>query len=286
MKQINQTAGGGDNANGLQPQTDKQPSADIYRPRLLPATITTTALALIGGVGVWFFMWASAVFTDTAAAINFVTQSALSLFVLLAVVAQGCIYWSQRGLMKRQWDAMQGQLEAMKDGLAETHRLVEQNERAVEAAEQSIEIAQQNMVYAQRAYVLLSDPKVEFRQETYIVAQLDIMNFGNTPASNVAIVAYFKLLDSEPESLKEGTFEWTEGGIIIAPHASHSYILDLTISQEERRSFNMRERNLYAWGVIRYKDIFGKIRHSHFRVVMILGLGARMNPCTTGNEAD
>jgi hypothetical protein len=71
------------------------------------ATLGLVAVAGGGFYGIWR---TSGAFADSGIAVNFVVVNTLSLLVFLAIVAQACIYWSQRGLMKKQWEAMQNTL--------------------------------------------------------------------------------------------------------------------------------------------------------------------------------
>ena len=64
----------------------------INRPREWPAVLTVGALVTAASGGVGAIVWASAAFTDIAVATNFIVVNILSLFVLLAIVAQACIY--------------------------------------------------------------------------------------------------------------------------------------------------------------------------------------------------
>jgi hypothetical protein len=280
VKQINQTTSEDGNANNLQHQTDKKPPLPtLYQPRLWPAIITTAALVFVGGGGVGVLMWASAVFTDTAAAVSFVAQNVLSLFVLLAVVVQGCIYWSQRGLMKRQW-------EAMDDSLEETRNIVRQNERTVTAVETQAERMGSQVSIMQGQLNAMQETLGEMRISRELenrawigVSELEIMdakndkkavdiiatfvNSGNSPA--VVTIDYFLQTreESPPDDIDVEPLKEKDKGSRIAffPHTErkvelHRFNGGLPLSPNPKNSAH----TLYIWGILTYEDIFG---HKH-----------------------
>jgi hypothetical protein len=189
----------------------------------------------------------------------------------------------------KQWKAIDKQathageqVGKMDESLTETRKLVIQNERAVKAAEDGVEIGQ-------RAYVLIPSAKPEFNSDRHIMVEFEIKNYGNTPANYVQVSYRLEVLESDPESLNETIIDWeSPRSSIIAPHSPHPvpYRIQLNISPEQRRAYNVKEFRLYFWGIIRYRDIFGKVHHTRFRRVHFPGQGAQFGDCKGGNEAD
>jgi hypothetical protein len=189
----------------------------------------------------------------------------------------------------KQWKAIDKQatytgeqVGKMDESLTETRTLVAQNERAVKAAEDGVEIGQ-------RAYVLISSAKPEFNSDRHIMVEFEIKNYGNTPANYVRVSFRLEVLESEPENLNETIIDWeSPRSSIIAPHSPHPvpYRIQLNISPEQRHAYNVKELRLYFWGIIRYRDIFGKVHHTRFRRVHLPGQGAQFGDCKGGNEAD
>jgi hypothetical protein len=189
---------------------------------------------------------------------------------------------SQLGQTIIQSKAVVSQAESMNASLVQTRELVAQNERAVKAAEDGVEIGQ-------RAYVLISSAKPEFGSERHVMVEFEVTNYGNTPANHVRVSYRLEVLESEPESLNETTIDWENPrSSIIAPHSPHPvpYRIQLNMSHEQRRAYNMKELRLYFWGVVRYRDIFGQVHHTRFRRIHFPGQGAQFGDCKGGNEAD
>jgi len=275
-------------------------SAPIHRPRswLLPVAVTG-GVAAIGGAGFWWLLWASQAFDRASDAVTFVTGGSLTLAILLVAVVQACVYWSQRGVMRKQWDAMErsvgrtdriiekmgGQLKAMEDSLTETRKMVNQNERAVKAAEDSVEVAQNHMIHAQRAYVMFQSASVEFLSDTRLAVAFAIKNFGNTPALNFRPFTRVELRTTGPE-INEEDVEWEGPGGIIPPHYPVETERNLTITLAERKQMGAGQPlRLHIWGMIKYDDIFGKEHLTKFSAVHNVGKGPRFGSCETGNEA-
>jgi hypothetical protein len=96
---------------------------------------------------------------------NFIAQNGLSLFVLIAVVAQALIYFSQRNLMGKQWEEMRNQSTQMRKSL----------------------------MLANRAS--LSVHSVELNKEERVVL-VTIGNTGNMPAQRISL--FLKLVSFGP----------------------------------------------------------------------------------------
>ena len=231
--------------------------------------------------------------------VKFFTGNALSLLLLVVIVAQAIIY-------RRQWAVMEKQSQAMQESLVEMRKLYavgeyqgkvaalgvrvsERNAIAAEAsanaAGQAVEITRENMIYAQRAYVMFESATVEYRDDTHLAVGFSIKNFGNTPALNFRPFTRIELRTTEPEINEEGV-EWEGPGGIIPPHYSRQTIRNLTITLDERKQMGPgKPLRLHLWGMVKYNDIFGKEHLTKFCTVHNIGTGPRFGECETGNEA-
>lgn len=204
---------------------------------------------------------------------KFLTASVFSFFALVAIAYQAFIY-------NKQWYAMHESIE-------ETRKMVEQNERSVNAAERSAKAAEDSVTIAHRAYVLLAIARPQYHSDDLVEVTYEVINFGNTPATNLQIVSCAKLRGSEPERLNHESISWTVNeGTVIAPHYPLNRREEVIMSALERGLLNEKNLQVYLWGLIRYKDVFGNTHHTQFRLVHYPGLGDRFGFCTGGNEAD
>ncbi|HEY5838412.1 MAG TPA: hypothetical protein VIT19_05195 [Pyrinomonadaceae bacterium] len=225
-------------------------------------------IVIVGFVLFALLLWLSRAFVATTEKYTFLVLGGANTLIFLAILVQALIY-------RRQWDAMQA-------SLYENRKLVAQNERAVKAAEDSVEIGH-------RAYVLVSSAKPDFSSEQSFIVEFELTNYGNTPANYVRVSHRLELLKEEPKNLKNSSIDWnTPRSSIIAPHSSHPvpYRIKLDISREQYQAFHSKALRLYFWGSIRYRDIFGKIHYSRFRLVHFPGQGPKFGDCQGGNEAD
>jgi hypothetical protein len=124
---MKETDTGNQNASALQREKHQQ-AARVPKWRVWPTVAVILTLLAAAGGGIWTILWFSAAFTDTVVAVNFIVVNILSLFVLLAIIAQACIYLGQRGVMRKQWTAMLS-------GLERTDEMIEHMEGQLAAAE-------------------------------------------------------------------------------------------------------------------------------------------------------
>src|ERR1700704_4008475 len=105
-QQIEQASGGKDKAKSGhgKPEPD---SLQVYRPHRWLAVAVTGGLAVAGASGFAWLYWASLAFSDAIDGLKFLTEGSIALGLLLVAVVQACVYWSQRGLMAAQWNAME-----------------------------------------------------------------------------------------------------------------------------------------------------------------------------------
>ena len=219
----------------------------------------------------------------------------LNTLLFVGILIQAGIYWKQLekmrstlGEIRKQGKTLRNQAigtlsqaRFTREALIETRRLVAQNERAVKAAEDSVEIAQ-------RAYVMVDSASAEYYSDTLVTIYCQLMNFGNTPAKTVYVISRTEFRELEPAGWSKEGVDWTENsGMIIAPHSAlDRKAVHLQISAEQLGLLSERKLKLYLWGLIRYKDIFGQTRYTHFRLVHHPEQGERFSYCEDGNEAD
>jgi hypothetical protein len=243
MSEMKDTDTSAKNAEALyrkEGEPESTPAPTIKR-RRWPIVLTTgTFLAVAGGgIGaIWFF---SAAFADITARATFVVGSAINLFIFLAIVAQACIYWAQRGIMNRQWEAMQ-------EGLAETRKA---------------------MRYSQSAYITVKAiDATKFIVGENIEVAVIFTNNGNTPAYNVDTYSRGGARE-EPfsfarDEIKTGFQHGIHSKGILAPDDVMTQVfgtdIPLTISNLAR----LKRKPYHAWGVIFYQDIFKRDRWTQF----------------------
>lgn len=162
------------------------------------------------------------------------------------------------------------QWKAMRDGLRETRR--------------SIEIAQDSMVYAQRAYITITKGEIVGTPNDPLF-QLKIENSGNTPAYDIQVARMVEVKDSAP-AIEANWTTWSKCGLI-APKGFVHLLVPTTdaMTEEQGRLLEAGNLQLYCWGEVRYRDIFGKTRFTKFCFSGRPVVG-HFGPCTSGNEAD
>lgn len=195
--------------------------------------------------------------------VKFFTVNALSVLVFAVILVQTYIY-------RRQWEAMQKQLTARNDqtvsmgeSLAETRNMAEQNRRAIKATERGVEVAQQNMIYAQRAYITITDGEI-IRPIRDLLFKMTIRNSGNTPAYDVQVARKVDI----PEILPDPNTDWQTWSRVglIAPHGEIEMFAPAlnNVTNQQEQLIAMGRLKTYCWGMICYRDIFGKTRYTKF----------------------
>jgi hypothetical protein len=157
-----------DGEHGLQPK-EKVESPVVYAPRTWPAVVTTVGLIAVAGGGVAALLHFSKAILDVAAAYNFIAQSGLSWLIFLAVVAQAIIYFSQRNLMARQWQAMLD---------------------ALEQTRQQTQIARVSLSISSQAYVCVHSIKLDLDKERIFI---EVENLGRVPAHSIEVGVWLRL---------------------------------------------------------------------------------------------
>jgi len=239
-------------------------SLDVRASRKWPAIVATTSLLSAAIGGIWIIVWSGAAIVDVALRLGFVATSVLNLFILIAIVAQACIYWSQRNTMSRQLNEMRRQLDAMNaqsrimsESLALTRKLTEQNEIFGRVST--------------RAYVFLDTATIEapINSGKYPLARIVFKNSGKSPAfaHRVRIEQAF-LTGDTLEKAKKGVMPTMRPlnkrglGIIGADHFVTLHLdRDSWKSEEDERLAMEGKSIFFLWGVAVYSDIYG-VEHS------------------------
>jgi hypothetical protein len=149
----------------------------VYRPSVWRFIAVSAIVAGFGAGGIWFLIWASVVFVDATSQITFIVGSAINLLIFLSIVAQACIYWGQRNIMKEQW-------EAMRSALIQNSKMITQNERAMKAAEASALTAERAFHSSERPHFGITKIKMHFAANDHPLIDIEFMNGGKTPAWN------------------------------------------------------------------------------------------------------
>jgi hypothetical protein len=241
--QVTQTGSGNHKTEKGHPNADPQ-SLQVYQPRgwLLPLAVTGGVVG-IGGAGFWWLLWASRAFDSVTDALTFLTGGTFTLALLLVALVQACVYWSQRGIMRQQWQAMQ-------EGLAETRKA---------------------MRYGQSAYITVQGIEItQFVVGQPIEVTVIFTNSGITPAYDVNFYSRggprsdpftFSASDIVNDAFQHGVF--SQG--ILAPHGGTTkQIFGSRFPLDEQGIELIRTKPYHAWGVVFYQDIFKRDRWTQF----------------------
>src|SRR5215212_4510255 len=228
-----QEDGSDDDKNALQRKEYVDP-AIVHTPRTWPvAAASAVGFAAVGGGGIAALIHFSKAIGDVAAAYNFIAQNGLSLFIFLAVIAQALIYFSQRNLMHRQWEAMQGQLGIMRK-------------------------AQESLAIGERAYLVVEDIAfVEKGERPQIV--LTLFNGGRTPAFKVNSETEASIgPPRKPPNGKLKSFGHPHGEKAIVPANTKKLMVgnfpNFTVTPSEWQTVDAKTAEFYVRGVVYYVD--------------------------------
>lgn len=128
--------------------------------------------------------------------------------------------------------------------------------------------------------------------ETELFASYDIgfKNFGATPAHNVRAAVDSELRDhGDTTAFRKLVPDITFGSVFPSEGRDIFGVEDRAFTTDEWNSIRSGSTILYVFGVIIYEDCFGKIRHTHFRVMTNrsdeAGVRWVLLTCPDGNEA-
>ncbi|MDX6532008.1 MAG: hypothetical protein QOH41_4298 [Blastocatellia bacterium] len=175
-QQIEQTTSSNDKAESGHSKT-KPDSLQVYRPRLWRGVLVTSVLAVAGIGGFAWLYWASLAFSDVIDGLKFLTEGSIALALLIVAAVQASVYWSQRGIMRGQWEAM---IDALKQ------------------ATRQADIAGDALLINNRASVGVHS--IEFNRNSKIVF-VRIENIGHVPAKEIEL--FIHIIASMPVEIVE-----------------------------------------------------------------------------------
>jgi len=170
-------------------------------------------------------------------------------------------------------------------GIAEI--AVRVSERNAKAAERGIELAQENTICVQRASVVLRGGSVQLDQGEQAGFGLIFVNAGNTPANEVEVSSKAEVRARTDIPVPNIDCCVWLGGSTLGPRETLSNYAETAepVSYEQIALMDdVGTLGLFAWGVVRYKDLFGKTRYTRFCVAWSPGT-PNFGPCMVGNEA-
>jgi len=200
--------------------------------------ICIIALTIIGGL-----ICAGYYFTITTERIKFWTESFLSAAVLAAIIVQAYVYFRQRDVMERQWQAMQ-------DALAQ--------------AKEQTRIAGDSLVIGTRSYVGLHSIDLNKDSKTIFIK---IENIGRVPSDSINVfVDMLTNMPKERVTENETVRPWCRvehrsnfGGMQLFP-GTLQFIIPIrlrALSDEEIDLIVQGPGSLIIRGTIDYTDGFG-----------------------------
>jgi hypothetical protein len=260
------------NTTALQRQPKKEFALDVKSPRIWPAFVFAALLLVGAGGGVAGIVLASTLFTGAAAIATFITGSIVGLFTLLAIAAQVFVYWEQRNLMARQWNAMLG-------GIDRTDRIIEKMQAQLhQMQEQSTDVRRQIELskLSESAYLSVADLEIPLPLHGYNLAvNGKIYNRGKTPAFRFQRLIQIATGKGEPP-VGWGRFEWNFNpeeceDIMLAAGDCVNFTTTLPLKPETLAQLNENEQTIVIDGQCRYLDHSGDLLIYRFGLTVDLG---------------
>ena len=206
----------------------------------------------------------------------------VNVLLLIVIVIQVYVY-------AKQWESMNDALEEtrLQTGIAQVTAIAA--EASAKAAEQGTRIAQESAINAQRAYVMVRKATVDLRENESGKFLIEILNAGNTPARAIEVFAMAEARDAIPPIQvvdKVDSADWREAGVLPPRECMIRTVeTSMPISPKQMKRMYDKELDFFAWGVIRYKDIFKETRYTWFCFVREYST-IKAGPCAVGNEVD
>lgn len=250
-KQVVKTGEGSESAAALPSEPNNNATLESYRLRKLPVVFAGISLAVIAVGGLWGIVWFAQVFTDSKTWVSFVIGASLNLFLLVAVIAQACIYWAQRNLMRQQWNAMQ---------------------QALAEARQQTKIAGDSLVISQQAYVGIHSVRADLQADKAIT--ITIENIGKAPAKDIRlVVTVVRLLAKEAGSReKSWQMDWKTTQLFPGNLKLGVWLeLGDWLTDHELLLVTKADAFLHIEGRISYSDGFGHKEPTRFVVTYVKG---------------
>lgn len=166
---------------------------------------------------------------------------------------------------------------------------------------ESVALAKDTAERQLRAYVCIASGLVKFRHPGIPEAQVDFANYGQTPAYDVHSWIHMWIeshplrivLPEPPRGFEMSTAVLPPGG------QPHSLAIDKKppVQEDARGLLCTSQGTIYIYGMIRYRDAFGKERTTRYRLICGGSQGgksetasdgtvtARLQPDIEGNEA-
>lgn len=148
-----------------------------------------------------------------------------------------------------------------------------------QAGERQIDLTRASAEMQLRAYVSLETQIAPSITKYGLEATLNVINYGQTPASDVQTWSMLQVVAAEFSGFTEA-IRWTQPEFINAPEIIHGdkhaifprsseYLHKHAIALTDRESANLKDGNFarfYFWGEVRYRDAFNQPRRSRFRM--------------------
>lgn len=161
--------------------------------------------------------------------------------------------------------------------------LVEAQE-ATKAAQTAVVITDKTAQHQLRAYMAVQSTELTLN-DLKAEARIGIKNCGQTPAMQTRFWSLMKLCLPNECEFRDGVFSW---GISAGPASLHFLSSELNLSSQQVNALKDGQMFVHLWGAVEYCDIFGNLRHTHFRCVSTRELNGtyRFTPCKVGNDSD
>jgi hypothetical protein len=212
---------------------------------------------------------------------------ALAALTLLVIAGQLIVYWKQKGVMQR--------------ALGETKRTVDTMEKNAEKqlrAHVFVEFSYINNVADPLPHFLNvpnPNPAGRIFPNDGPMVYLQIKNFGQTPAYDVihwATIHFdaLPLAGPLPQRVRFPQIELSKNMIGPSSGLSKNVSLVAPLAAQQIADLRARTAAIYVYGIIVYKDAFGKRRRTRYRMMHIeaagrIGISTMMTGCGQGNDA-
>jgi hypothetical protein len=148
--------------------------------------------------------------------------------------------------------------------------------KTAEAAVQSAKAATQDLEITNRAYLYLSEVRIQFSESGNVDEDITtypfeivypIYNGGQTPALYIGSFARTTVKETAPIQISESAIALDRPQSAVVPPRSQEPIRPRYPSWIDKRELDdiiAGKRRLFFYGVLTYTDIFGKDRHTGF----------------------
>lgn len=161
---------------------------------------------------------------------------------------------------------MEQQAEDGRDALADTMLTTQSTLNAIE---RQVDLMEDTRKQQLRAYLCISQARLNFSKDGQIKAQIHVKNTGQTPAYKVRVRGQ-QIIHEHPLSapLDQESSELLQSDGIMPPGGEHILVTKPVQSTEaELVSVYTRNYAVYAHGECSYQDIFGVVRTLEYRLI-------------------